>query len=236
MNILAIEWSTDRGQVACLREDRILATADIPVTRRGAGTLFTTLEEVRETAGWSDWSTVDLFAAGRGPGRYSGMRVALTAAQHLALPGNRPVRAIDSGWALAQEWAAMTAEMKTIWVIGDARRDRVWRGVFACEAGTATPSGTWSLLDVPECAEQLSRQTPDDATLVISAEWDRLSALCPDCEGRAPSAWRQVSATPSAVWIGRLAGREEVAGVPALPPVPLYLHPPVEPRPHEPTR
>ncbi len=230
MNILAIDCSSARGEVACLRDEEVVATAGVAASRNGAAALFAALEEARTRADWPDWSEVDLFAAGRGPGRYSGMRVALTAAQHLALPGHKPVRAIDSGRAMAAEWAATSSAVNELWILGDARRDRVWRGRFACKQGAADAVDTWSLLTVPECVQQLNQLTADNVTWVISSEWDRLQPLIDSHDETATAAWRRVSATPSAEWVGRLAACDEVAAVPSVAPVPLYLHPPVEPR------
>lgn len=230
MNVLAIECSSARGQVTCLCGDQVLATVDVAASRSRAAALFAALEQARAQAGWPDWSVVDLFAAGRGPGRYSGMRVALTAAQHLALPVQQSVRAVDSGWALAAERAAATPNIKEIWVVGDARRNRIWRGRFACQQGVAHSLGTWVLLDVPECLNDLKQLTRPGETCVMSSEWDRLEFLNEGRDESAATAWQRVSATPTAEWVGRLAIQEEESGMPVHPPVPLYLHPPVEPR------
>lgn len=227
MKILAVELSADVGWVACLKAESVIATAEVPPSRRGAATLFEVLERVRAEAGWADWSEVDVFAAGRGPGRYSGMRVALTAVQHLALPGGRPVRAIDSGTALAAEWANERSDVDRIWVIGDARRDRIWRGVFECEDGSVRLTEKWSLLSITDCAHELNDLKGPQTLWVVSSDWDRLSDRLTTEGMRESDAWRRVAGSPSAEWIGRLAYREEMADAVNASPLPIYLHPAV---------
>lgn len=230
MNILAIDLSSSHGQVACLQGTEIVAVREVPPSRSGAVTLFSVLEAVRAAASWSGWDVVDLFAAGRGPGRYSGMRVALTAVQHLALPGAKPVRAIDSGAALAHEWAASRPAVETIWVLGDARRDRVWRGVFTVRAGKAQQEDDWSLLPLQECAAAVNNLPEGRNTMVISSDWERLWSRLTEFAVQETEAWHRIDACPSAGWVGRLALAEEEASVPAAAALPLYLHPSVEQR------
>ena len=233
MNILAIDLSTSAGRVACLQDEDLLVAADVPPSQRSAAVLFETLEAARNKAGWSRWTNVDLYAAGRGPGRYSGMRVALTAVQHLALPGNNPVRAIDSGAALAAEWAANTPDTSSIWVLGDARRERVWRGVFdRTPRGHMQQTDDWSLLPIATCIDHFQQLRDTNSPLLISSEWDRLLPhLAEHGWSESASTLKRIDASPSAAWIGRLAYREQRSNQSPAPPVPIYLHPAVATQP-----
>lgn len=220
MKILAIEISSAVGSVALLQEDVAIVHREIPVSNGRTSALFGVLEDARAQAGWS-WAEVDLFAAGRGPGRYSGMRVALTAVQGLALPGGNAVRAVSSGAALAAALAEDHQEFSHFAVLGDARRDRVWLGVFRRGEGGVQMIGDWRLAAYDELGEAM----PGGA-LAASSEWSRLQPrlAATDLLDRA---WIQRDVYPAAEWVGRLARAEYRANTEPAPLVPIYLHPPV---------
>ena len=76
---------------------------------------------------------IDRFAAGLGPGSFSGTRAAVAALQGMALPGQKPLVGVSSAAALA--FALLTARAAQhihtpVAVIGDARRERLWCAVF----------------------------------------------------------------------------------------------------------
>ncbi len=221
MKTLAIELSSEVGGVALLNDVAVVASAALPASSGRSSALFDTLEQVGREAGWA-WEEIDLFAAGRGPGRYSGMRVALTVARALALPGDCPVRAVSSGAALAHAWAEEQPDRRAIAVVGDARRERIWYGVFVRDDNSLVMEGDWALASYAELAGRL----PDDA-LLVSSEWSRLQPAL-DTAGIRERAWVQRDIHPTAEWVGRLAHGMQIAGAEAEPLSPIYLHPPVQ--------
>ena len=100
MRILALECSTDVGSLA------LLAGGQVVWERSWAG-----LQGHRQAwvAGLNEWvrrgeiplGEVDLFAVGVGPGAFSGLRMAISLMQGLALPVQAPLHAVSSGAALA---------------------------------------------------------------------------------------------------------------------------------------
>lgn len=222
MKTLAIELSSGVGGVALLDRAACVASAELPTSSSGrSSAVFDALEHVRQQADRS-WEDIDLFAAGRGPGRYSGMRLALTVTRALALPGQRPVCAVSSGAALAHALAEEHPDRRAIAVLGDARRDRIWFGVFIRKDAGLVMKDDWALASYAELAGRL----PEDA-LLASSEWTRLQPAL-ETAGIRDWSWIQQDVWPTAEWVGRLAYNVQVAGAETEPLLPIYLHPPVQ--------
>jgi len=123
MITLGIELSSRQGSLALLKDGVLLAEKTWIGENVRHGVLFQTLETLLKETDIS-YSDISLYAVGRGPGSFSGMRMAFTVAQALALPDKTEVRAVSSGAALAL--AAARDGAKEIAVVGDARRGQVW--------------------------------------------------------------------------------------------------------------
>lgn len=212
MLTLALELSSPRASLALLEEDRVLAEeAWADAGPRSLG-LFARLEALLRRAGVAP-GAVEGYAVGRGPGSYTGLRVALTTAQALALPAGRPVWAVSSGAALAAEVFAAEG-VERLAVVGDARRDRLWHGLFErAGAGNEPPAG-WQLSPVAEW-------TAGAGVVAVSSAWDQLAPRL----GGAAVRWLPGNRYPGAAWVGRCALRRR--GGAAEPLTPIYLHPPV---------
>ena len=219
MRVLAIELSSPQGSVALLDNDEVVrecAWAEAPRDSRRAFDALSTL--LRETG--IDAGAIDLFAAGRGPGNYSGMRIALTMAAALSMPGSRPVHAVDSGAALADAVLQGVAADDVL-IAGDARRGCCWHAVFhRGPDGMAQACGPWALCPAGELAARLP-----PAGVGATAEWERLAAVA--SLPAEPGVWLERSLYPSAAFVGRRAWvrwRNDEASEPLSP---LYLHPAV---------
>lgn len=223
MKVLAVELSSGVGSVALVEDEQCVCSRLLPAGNGRSENVFGAVETLRAEAGWS-WSDVALFAAGRGPGRYSGMRIALTAVRSLALPGEVPVRAVSSGAALAGALAAGRPDTARFLIVGDARRERIWLGDFVREGTGVRERGEWRLLTVDE----LRGVCNNDASLCIAtSEWDRLEPMLLRT-GTVPSGWCiEENVYPSAEWVARLALAAERAQANPEPLAPIYLHPPV---------
>ena len=227
MRTLAIEQSTGAAGVALLEDTRVLAEESWMETRGRAGHLFEALPRVLELAG----CTVDeigLFAIGLGPGSFSGLRTSLSAANHLALPGLKPVFGVPSAQALARR--VMTEEdTDSVAVVGDARRKRLWYAVFRRRDKAIRPADTFSLINTNELASAL-----DNPAILVSPDWDRIADVLRETAGGT----RIIAEprTPSARDVGRLAAMAFDPARPPAPPEPIYMHPPVFVEPKFPQR
>lgn len=211
--VLGIELSSRQGSVALLKDGELLAEKTWLGERVRHNILFQTLETLLNEANIS-YRDISLYAVGRGPGSFSGMRMSFAVAQALALPDKTEVRAVSSGAALAL--AAAREGAKQITVVGDARRGQVWYGLFSVAAShehrprSETPAaveqiGEWRLIPYEEIS------VPAGA-LVVSPEADRLTQFFP-----------MIGAPrfPLASDVARLALTQ------SEPLEPLYMHPPV---------
>ena len=100
-NILAMECSTDTLSIALQAGDQKLSEEHIGGAQASAKVLGL-LEELLAQAklGWAD---VDLFAFGRGPGAFTGVRVACAIAQGLSVAQGLPLMPLSGLLAIAEE-------------------------------------------------------------------------------------------------------------------------------------
>lgn len=209
MRIFAIELSSRFGSVALLDDGKVVLEKSWEENFKNRQQLFDSIAELDV-----DWTTVDCFSVGRGPGAFSGMRIGFTVVNTLAAPDNKPVYALNSGAPLA---AQIGAE-KTA-VVGDARRGKVWAGVFA----GAELEKEFQLMELDE----LDAFIPE-GTLVVSPDHDRLTEVLANfntLEAAGP-------VFPTAGKLGELVFKRLEQGIGSEPFEPLYMHPPVfiEPR------
>lgn len=102
MTILALEFSSDRRSVAVARDGEVLAEA---AHAGGRSTrIFSLVDEVLAVAGVGR-TAVEALAVGLGPGSYTGVRLALAAAQGWHLATGVPVAGVEAFEVLRLEAA-----------------------------------------------------------------------------------------------------------------------------------
>lgn len=219
MIALGIELSSKQGSVALLKDGELLAEKSWIAERIRHGVLFQALENLLQDAHISYYD-ISFYAVGRGPGSFSGMRIAFAAAQALAMPSKTEVRAVSSGAALALAAAREGAE--EIAVVGDARRGQVWVGMFSAVFAAAVPGGRGSGSASPAAVEQTEdwKLVPyedisvPEGTVGVSPEAERLSEIFPTLGN---------PQFPRAKEVAELA----LMQTEPEPLEPLYMHPPV---------
>lgn len=218
MLTLAIELSSERGSVALVDESGCRLMREWPDCVRQRQQLFDAIRALLDGSG-TDWQDIGFYSVGRGPGSFSGMRVAFSVAEGLALPDGKPVHAVSSARALALQAAEETGAER-IAVIGDARRKLVWLGVFDCSGGMVEAQDELRLLPYDELAVAV----PEDA-LIVSPEMDRVAPLL--SEYAVPGTAEKESRFPRAAEAGRLTLQLLADCGLTESKEPLYLHPPV---------
>lgn len=223
MKVLAIEQSTAVGSIALLEGSRLLAQESWTESRGRAGRLFEMLPPTLEAASWTT-ADVDLFAAGLGPGSFSGLRTSLSAANHLALPGGKPVIGIPSAQAVAYQ-VMRERGVDTVTIVGDARRKRLWHACFRGSPESMELEKPFALLGVDELATAVS-----DSGVLVSPDWDRIDDVLLAASGGLEVI--REARIPGAAAVARLAAGAFDPAHPPRPPEPIYMHPPVfvEPR------
>ena len=135
MNILAIETSSDACSCALWRPDGLIERGE-EAPRRHTALLLPMVEAVLAQAGLP-LSAVDLLAYGCGPGSFTGVRIASSAVQGLALAVDRPVLPVSS---LAAAATAGGRPGERVLAAFDARLDEVYLGAFTVgDGGLAEP-------------------------------------------------------------------------------------------------
>jgi tRNA threonylcarbamoyl adenosine modification protein YeaZ len=158
--ILAFDTSGPYCAAAVLRGTQVLAVQAEDMTRGQAERLMPMLEEVLAGAK-ADWQDLQAIAVGVGPGNFTGIRIAVSAARGLALGLSIPAYGIDGFDAGAQ--AADTSGLPTV----PAPREQVY---------LRNLDGDAQLLPETEAAEHaaqaglplLPRPTPKDIAVAIA--------------------------------------------------------------------
>jgi tRNA threonylcarbamoyladenosine biosynthesis protein TsaB len=133
MRILALDTSTEACSVALLLDGELRMRFQL--TERSHAELV--LPMVEELLGEARVTLVDLdgLAFGRGPGAFTGLRIACGVVQGLALGADLPVAPVSSLAAVAEQVPAAAGEK--VLVCNDARMGEVYWGVFQRAAGGA---------------------------------------------------------------------------------------------------
>src|SRR3990167_3346738 len=130
MNILALETSTEYCSVALWQDGAIVERCEL-VGQKHSELLMQMLDDVLQDAGLRVQG-VDGIAFGKGPGSFTGVRIACGVAQGLALGANLPVAGVCTLQALAEASgkprviAALDARMGEIYHAAYERRDDAW--------------------------------------------------------------------------------------------------------------
>lgn len=141
MKVLGLDTATATAGIAIVDDDRVLAEARHDTSGRGADLLVAIDRLCREAA--IAPGQLDAIAIGAGPGSFTGLRIGMATAKGIAFAARRPLWAVSSLAALADDAARelappQGAEPGAICAVLDARRGEVFAGVF--RAGVALAS------------------------------------------------------------------------------------------------
>jgi tRNA threonylcarbamoyladenosine biosynthesis protein TsaB len=219
--LIAIETSTENCSAALLRNGAVIERSEL-APRRHAELILPMIESLLNEAGLSR-RQLDAIAVGRGPGTFTGVRLAISVAQGIALGLDIPVVPISSLAALAQDTPADVGEpiLATI----DARMGEVYAGAFRRNAEGSVESigaesvGPASMVVVPK-----STNGKREEWIVVGSGWgayhDALAARLP-----CPARWADGARCPQARAVTMLAAPQFATGHVVAPEfaLPVYL-------------
>jgi len=215
MNLIAIETATENCSVALWINGKILERSEI-APRRQTELVLPMIAELLAEAGLSR-KELHAVAVGRGPGAFTGVRLAISVAQGLALGLNIPVLPISSLAALAMD--VPTNEGITLTTI-DARMGEIYSAVYQ-----RTSSGAIKLID-PEniCSGDKLFLPKNEQWNVIGSGWSAYRTIIEKKLGSKPL-WADGNRFPQARHIAQLAAAEFKAGRGVAPEaaLPVYL-------------
>lgn len=141
MHILALETSTEYCSVALWQDGAVSDRREL-AGQKHSELLIPMVHELLRQANLG-LSAVDGIAFGAGPGSFTGVRIACSAAQGLALGADKPVIGICTLQALAQAAgrdrviAVLDARMAEVYYAAYEKVDRTW--VTVCEPALCLP-------------------------------------------------------------------------------------------------
>ena len=156
MKLLGMETASDACSVALAINDEVLERHAVEPRAHGRLLLDMVAELLAETG--LTLAALDAMTVGRGPGSFTGVRIAVGAAQGLALGGDLPLVPVSSLAALAQGAMREKGAINVVTAV-DARMHEVYWGVWqgdkhgvavetlserVCAPGEVTlPGGEW---------------------------------------------------------------------------------------------
>lgn len=195
--LLALDTATERLAVAAQGPGGV-ALRNAAGGAQASATLLPTVAEVLGEVGLKP-ADLAAIAFGRGPGAFTGLRTACSAAQGLAFGAGCPVLPVDSLLIVAEDARAQAAlqgavpDGWTVAVVVDARMDEIYGAVFRwtaggwttrCEGALMAPAAVapWAAWDLQAAAGSALRafgeRLPLPAGIArFEAEQDRAAAL-----------------------------------------------------------
>ena len=139
-SLLAFDTATEHLSIAVAAHGRVW-THDAAGGAQASATLIPAILALLAKAGVT-LRELDAIAFGRGPGAFTGLRTACSVAQGLGYGANKPVLAVDTLLAVAED-ARAGRDTLNVWVAMDARMDEVYAAQYRFA------DAAWSVIDAP---------------------------------------------------------------------------------------
>ncbi len=222
MRILALDTATENCSVALLIGRRLIAREQL-LDHGHAEHILPMVDELLKEANVS-LGALSAIAFGRGPGSFTGVRLAASVTQGLAFGAGLPVVPVSDLRALAQRVMELDAAVTRVLVCNDARMHEVYWGCFERLA----PEGF--------AAAAQDEHVGKPAAVILPASWSGARAV--HAAGSGFAAYPELRSAlaghldrvhdgllPRAAEIARLAAREVAGGrvLPAEQALPVYL-------------
>jgi tRNA threonylcarbamoyladenosine biosynthesis protein TsaB len=139
VKLLALDTATELCSAA-LWLDGELITREASRERGHSELILPMIEELLRAAGVG-LTRLDAIAVGRGPGAFTGVRLAVSVAQGLAFAANLPLLPISDLRALAAQALSAPGSPRHALICQDARMGEVYWGCFERTADSVLPQG-----------------------------------------------------------------------------------------------
>lgn len=200
MKILAFDTSTMTTTTALIEGDRVLANYSLQGQASHSEAMLNLINDFLNHLGF-ELGEMDLIAVGIGPGSFTGLRIATTAAKVMAQVLDKPVIGISS----LETLAASVHTPGLIVPMIDANRDRVYTAAFLREAtGELRRLEEDELLNLEDVVEKHRDQHP----IFISPQREKIEKTAADAE----LTWYTGEHDISAIALARVALRHFVNG------------------------
>ena len=160
MKILALDTSTEACSAALLNDQRINSSY-VEFERGHAEHILPMIDALLADAKLR-LVDLDAIAFGRGPGGFTGVRLAASVTQGLAFGSGKPVLPVSDLRAVAQQVLDSDPAVRTVVVCNDARMQEVYWGVFV-----RAESGLAELLGVEHVSKPSAVTIPPDVPMPV---------------------------------------------------------------------
>jgi tRNA threonylcarbamoyladenosine biosynthesis protein TsaB len=189
---IALETSGTPGSVALLQDETVVCQSILPREPRMARTFAPQIQQALQEVGWSP-RQVDLFAASEGPGSFTGLRIAVTAAKVFAYATGCDILGINTLEVMAVQ---APRDGRRTWATLDAQRGQLYAQAFHWTAGQLQKQTEPQIWDLDTWINEL--RAGDVATGTGLARYQ--TRLPPTVRLADPAQW-----TPRAATLGQLA-------------------------------
>lgn len=153
MKYLVLEGSAAAASCALLEDQRVLGEFFVNIPQTHSQTLLPMAESLLKTCGTAP-GELDFFAVTRGPGSFTGLRIAIAAAKGLAMAAGKPCVGVSTLEGLARNLAGFEG---TAAAVMDARCGQLYAGLFSLEGGEVIRAEEDCAISIQELGEKLER-------------------------------------------------------------------------------
>ena len=153
--ILSIDTSTAACSVALHQDDRLLGCYDLLTERTSAAMLTTLISDVVQQSGY-ELHHLNAVAVAKGPGSYTGLRIAVSTAKGLCFALDKPLLSVNTLTAMAEQVRPFFPEDYVLCPMIDARRMEVYCA-FYDTAGLEVQPTSAQIIDQNSFADWLTR-------------------------------------------------------------------------------
>ena len=151
MKYLVLEGSAAAASCALLEDQKVLGEFFVNIPQTHSQTLLPMAEGLLKTCGTAP-GELDFFAVTRGPGSFTGLRIAMAAVKGMAMAAGKPCVGVSTLEALARNLAGFTGSAAAVM---DARCGQVYAGLFSLEDGEVRRLAEDTALSVVELGKLL---------------------------------------------------------------------------------
>lgn len=171
MKVLAIDTSNHPMSVALVEDEALMATTTLNMVRNHSIFLMPTIDNLMKRVGWQP-TDLDRVVVAKGPGSYTGVRIAVTTAKTLSLTLKIPVVGLSSLAVVAMNTLPTTRGL--IVPFFDARRGNVFAGGYQWVNGQLENKLPESHLEIDELLKKLADQS--EPALMLGHRTKRIDA------------------------------------------------------------
>lgn len=151
---LVLEGSAVAASCALLEGEKVLGESYVNIPQTHSQTLLPMAEALLKTCG-AGLDSMDFLAVTRGPGSFTGLRIALAAVKGMAMAADKPCVGVSTLEALACNLSGLEGVAAAVM---DARCGQVYAGLFDLAGGAVSrrPGGEDAAVSIEELGERIA--------------------------------------------------------------------------------